>query len=619
MRPILPTLLLISLAISLPAQDYTLGPDSQPQAGVPKGIVTRFVLPPGKYYPGTPHNCAVYVPAEYDASKPTPFMIFLDGSQALGNSMHVPVVFDNLIAKHDIPPMIGIFVDPGILPVVSDADQNRYNRIYEYDSLTPRFAGFLIDELIPTVAKNYNLSKNPDDRGLSGVSTGAVGAFMAAWNRPDQFHRVLSFIGTYVAMKGADGLPALVRRTEPKPIRIFMQDGTNDHIVPAEPYGTSPFGSWPINNQVMFQALEFAGYDVKLEMGSGAHNTKQAGAILPDALRWLWRDYPQPIVVHEPAAAQEPGYDTANRVFSTVFLDKPWQQVGGEYGPITSLTSDSKGNVYFATPATGVLKRPGGEAVGVINRVDPNGDVTEFAEPPNDATILRIGPDGRLYAWEIATGHIVSSNIAAGKATDQKIVVRRLASLTDFVLTQSGTIYFVDRTHFAIGRIDTSGESKVLLHLRDDLSEGLITPGGLALSPDQSMLVMSDSFSRYSWSYQIAPDGSLVNGEPFYRLEVPETTVPGSQTGALGVVEDTNGMVYFATLLGIQVAMQNGRIVEILNPPVPGEGPLTAITFAGAGDASWLYAAQDGKLYRRPVKVTGANAWTVVKPPKPTL
>ena len=238
MKRFLFALLLGTTTALLPAQEYTLGPDSQPQDGVPKGTVTKFVLPPGKYYPGTPHNCAVYVPAQYDASKPTPFMIFLDGSQALGNSMRVPVVFDNLIAKHEIPAMIGIFVDPGILPVVSDPTrpdlaQNRYNRIYEYDSMTPRFAEFLLNELIPAVAKSYNLSKNPDDRGLSGVSTGAVGAFMAAWNRPDQFHRVLSFIGTYVAMKGADGLPALVRRTEPKPIRIFMQDGTNDHIVPA--------------------------------------------------------------------------------------------------------------------------------------------------------------------------------------------------------------------------------------------------------------------------------------------------------------------------------------------------------------------------------------------------
>ncbi len=252
-------ILFLAVSALVHTQDYTLGPDSQPQDGVPKGTVTKFTLEPGKDYPGTPHNCAVYVPAQYDASKPTPFMIFLDGSQALGNSMRVPVVLDNLIAKHDLPAMIAIFVDPGILPAISDADQNRYNRIYEYDSLTPSLSGFLINELIPEVAKQYNLSRNPDDRGLSGVSTGAVGAFMAAWNRPDQFHRVLSLIGTYVSMKGADALPALVRRTEPKPIRIFMQDGRADHIVPAEPFGTSFAGSWPINNQVMYEALEFAG------------------------------------------------------------------------------------------------------------------------------------------------------------------------------------------------------------------------------------------------------------------------------------------------------------------------------------------------------------------------
>ena len=208
-------------------------------------------------------------------------MIFLDGSEALGNSMRVPVVFDNLIAKHDLPPMIGIFIDPGVLPVVTDAGSEPLQPHLRIRFADAALCEFLLNELIPAVAKNYNLSKNPDDRGLSGVSTGAVGAFMAAWNRPDQFHRVLSFIGTYVSMKGADALPALVRKTEPKPIRIFMQDGTHDHIVPPEPFGTFVSGSWPINNQVMYEALEFAGYDVKLEMGTEAHNLKQGGAICP--------------------------------------------------------------------------------------------------------------------------------------------------------------------------------------------------------------------------------------------------------------------------------------------------------------------------------------------------
>ncbi|MGD0478632.1 MAG: alpha/beta hydrolase-fold protein [Terracidiphilus sp.] len=604
MKPILFSLLLLSAAMALPAEDSTLGPDSQPQDGVPKGKVTKFVLPPGKTYPGTPHNCAVYVPAQYDASKPTPFMIFLDGSQAMGNGMRVPVVFDNLIAKHDLPPMIAIFVDPGILPVVSDAAQNRYNRIYEYDSLTPRFAEFLLNELIPAVAKNYNLSKNPDDRGLSGVSTGAVGAFMAAWNRPDQFHRVLSFIGTYVSMKGADALPGLVRKTEPKPIRNLMQDGAQDHIALPEPFGSSPFGSWPINNQVMFEALEFAGYDVKFEMGTGAHNTQQAGAVLPDALRWLWREYPGPIVVHEPAAAREPGYDTANRVFSTVYLDKPWEKVGNLNELTESLTSDRSGNVYFAR-----------RFAGTVERVDTTGNVTQLVGNSDHFYKVRIGPDDRLYAR--STRSIVSWKMENGAATDEKTVAT-IPGAPDFVITRTGVIYFLQTTSDSIGMIDAAGQIHVSAQLTQ-FGEEFGSANGLALSPDQSLLVATNDLSRYSWSFQIAADGSLVNGEPFYRLETAETTKPVERAGAQAATEDTDGMVYFATSLGIQVAMQNGRIVEILNPPVPGGGPLTAITFSRTGDQNWLWVAQGDKLFRRPVKVTGANAWTVVKPPKPTL
>jgi gluconolactonase len=506
--------------------------------------------------------------------------------------------------------MIAIFVDPGILPVVNDANQNRYNRIYEYDSLTPRFAEFLLDELIPAVAKNYNLSKNPDDRGLSGVSTGAVGAFAAAWNRPDQFHRVLSFIGTYVSMKGADALPALVRKTEPKPIRIWMQDGTQDHIVAPEPFGSSAFGSWPINNQVMYEALEFAGYDVKFEMGSEAHNMKQGGADLPAALRWLWHGYPEPIVVHEPAAANQPGYDTTNRVFSTVYLDKPWQQIGGEFDQVTSLTSDAMGNVYFTSPG-----------LPTIARMDPAGTITQFTDPPNDAIILRMGPHDRLYSFQRSTREIVSSSTLTRTASDQKTVTKNFDGFLDFVVTANGTIYFVDGTNFLIGIVDAGGQPRAALPWAEfaDLFDDIGRPQSLALSPDQSMLVATNPLTRYSWSFQIAADGSLENGEPFYRLETPEVTLPGTEGSSGGAAEDTDGMVYFATPVGIQVAMQNGRIVEILNPPVPGGGPLTAITFSRNGDQNWLWVAQGEKLFRRPVKVIGANAWTVVKPPKPTL
>jgi gluconolactonase len=601
-RLVLPLLFVVCATLlkaqkSLPSQNiynnYPLGPDSQPQPGVPNGTVTHYVLKPGRFYPGTPHHYAIYVPAQYNPSKPTPFMIFLDGSQALGNGMRVPIVFDNLIAKHEIPTMIGIFVDPGILPALSPNDQRRYNRIYEYDSLSPRFSEFLLDRLIPVVAAKYNLSKNPDDRGLSGVSTGAVGALMAAWNRPDQFHRVLSFIGTYVDMKGADHLPALIRKTEPKPIRIFMQDGSHDHIVPAEPYGFDFAGSWPINNEVMYQALQYAGYDVKFVMGTGTHSTKQGGAIMPDALRWLWRGYPEPIVVHENPAMHQPGWDAQGKPFDTVYFDKPWQQIAGDYRALTSLASDKDGNIYFVDSAT-----------GQIDKITPDSTLSVFRKKAADVAALRCGADGFLYAAEPAQRRIVSFGLNG----NQKTVARNVQA-ADIAITENGDIYFTSGTDKSIGLVDRSGHVRVVYS-----GDGIAIPASLTLSPDQAFLIVSDAQSRFSWSFQIAADGSLINGEPFYRLEMPEE---GWLSHAVDVREDSTGQVYFATPLGIQVCMPNGRVEMILNPPHPA-GEVASLSFA-AGNPAWLYVVEGGKIYRRPMKVKPALVWAPNKPPRPTL
>src|SRR5712671_6888465 len=247
--------------------DYSLGPDSQPQPDVPKGTLTRHVLAPGKFFPGTPHNYQVYVPAQYESSRPTAYMIFLDGSGYAGNGVRVPVVLDNLIARRDVPPMIAIFLDPGVMPALSDQAQNRYERIFEYDSLTPRFANFLIEELIPEVARTYNLSTDANDHGIAGISTGGVGAFVAAWNRPDQFRRVITWVGSFGNFRGADRLPGLIRRTEPRPIRVFMQTGRQDLVNYA--------GSWYLQNPLMAAALDFAGNDVKIELGEDGHSNRQ--------------------------------------------------------------------------------------------------------------------------------------------------------------------------------------------------------------------------------------------------------------------------------------------------------------------------------------------------------
>jgi gluconolactonase len=582
--------LLVS-AGSLAADDYVLGPDSHPQPGVPKGVVTRYTLPPGKLFPGTPHNYAVYVPAQYDAAKPIPFMIYLDGLGSVNDKTGVPVVFDNLIAKHDLPPMIGIFVDPGVLPAVNDQAQNRFERVFEYDSLSDRLSRFLLEELIPTVGSKYNLSKNPDDRGLSGNSTGAVGAFVAAWNRPDQFHRVLSFIGTYVAMKGADGFPALIRKTEPKPIRIFLQDGKNDHLVPAEPFGTFYAGSWPINNQVMYEAFQYAGYDVKLEIGTGGHDGQQRAAIMPDALRWLWRGYSAPITVHEPAHMTQPGWDPRGKVYSTVWADKGWEKLLGIAGASAPVT-DQQGNVYFANAAD-----------NRIYRIIPDGKISIFRDHSGAASALGIGPNGTLYASQLARKRIVSYSAAA-----EEHIVAENVEATDLAVNAKGAIYFTDAAHKTIGHIDPQGKSRVVYD-----GGQIALPTGLAFSPDQAMLIVTDAQGRFSWSFQIAENANLVNGEPFYRLEIPET---GWMSDVESVAEDSIGQIYFATPLGIQVCEANGRVAQILNPPE--HGTITSLAFGGK-DLNYLYVTEEGKLFRRPVKVTGTPAWSPVKPPKPPL
>ena len=588
MKPIL--LAVFSLSIGCVSGQYALGPDSQPQDGVPKGVISKHVLAPGKYYPGTPHNYSIYVPAQYDAAKPAPFMIFLDGSGSLGNQQRVPVVFDNLIAKHELPAMIGIFIDPGVLPAASAQAMSRYERGYEYDSLSTRYSQFLIDELIPEVSKKYSLTKDPNARGISGVSTGAVGAFAAAWNRPDQFRRVLSFIGTFVAMKGADELPGLIRKTEPKPLRVFLQAGKNDHIVPEQPYGTFYAGSWPVNNKVMQEAFESAGYDTKLELGDEGHNMKQGAAIMPDALRWLWRDYPAPIVVKEPAGMKRAGWDSRGKVYSLFSADKGWEQIGSVYKSVASPVGSNDGVVYFADPSA-----------SRIYKSDAGGKVTVFKENTSGSGALAAASDGRLYAAQPARKRIV---VYSAKG-DEKTVAQNVDAAS-LAVSATGVVYFLDPTKKMVGMVDAAGKVRTAYQGSD-----LAQPSAMSLSPDHAMMVITDAQGRFSWSFQVAPDGALINGEPFYRLEMPES---GWMSEARSVTMDAIGQVYFATAIGIQGTEANGRSAMILNAPE--HGVVSGIAFAGK-DWNYLYAAEGGKLFRRAVKAGGVAPWVVGKLPRP--
>jgi len=265
-------------------EPYALGPDSQVQPGVPHGRVEGPFIWKSTIFPETIRQYWIYVPAQYDPASPAAVMVFQDGHKYVNveQEYRVPVVLDNLIARREMPVTIAIFVNPGhhgtTLP---DNPWRGDNRSFEYDSLTGTYARFLLEEILPEVAHKYNLTTDPERRAIAGASSGGICAFTAAWQRPDAFRKVVSHIGSFTNIRGGNVYPSLIRKTPPKPIRIFLQDGSTDL--------DNEHGNWPLANQEMAAALKFAKYDYRFEFGVGAHTHFHGGALLPDALRWIWR------------------------------------------------------------------------------------------------------------------------------------------------------------------------------------------------------------------------------------------------------------------------------------------------------------------------------------------
>ena len=322
-------LITLALAASIATADedpdavYVLGPESQRVEGVPKGEVTKHIWN-SEVFAETTREYYVYVPAQYDGIQPACVMVFQDGHAyvAEDGQLRVPVVFDNLIHTGELPVTVCVFINPGHKG--DNQPENRWrasNRSFEYDSLTDNYAQFVHEELLPHIATEMklNLSADPADRAICGASSGGICAFTAAWTHPEWFGKVLSHIGSFTNIRGGHVYPALIRKTPPKPIRVFLQDGENDL--------DNEHGNWWLSNLQMEAALKFARYDYKFVAGQGKHSPKHGGVILPDSLRWLWRD-------HVVGAQKRPEGEVMMKA-ADVYEDKTVQYTGGDYSDET--------------------------------------------------------------------------------------------------------------------------------------------------------------------------------------------------------------------------------------------------------------------------------------------
>jgi sugar lactone lactonase YvrE/enterochelin esterase-like enzyme len=526
---------------------------------------------------------SVYVPAQYDGTSPACVHVNQDGIQ-----FNAPEVFDRLIHEKKMPVTIGVFVKPGVVPTTREAALDRFNRSYEYDGLGPDYVRFLLDELLPEVetkktsdGRAITLSKQGNDRSIGGTSSGAIAAFTAAWERPDAFTRIFSGIGTYVGLRGGHEYATLVRKVEPKPLRIFMEGGSNDLNI----YG----GDWWMANQSLQRSLEFAGYDVRHAWGDGGHNNTHATEVFPEAMQWLWRDWPQPVT----KGAGSP------QLQDILVPGEDWRLVGEGYGFTEGPAANAKGELFFNDVAA-----------GKTYRVTPDWKAEFWLADSHKGDGQNFGPDGRLVA---ASGADLA--ILAWDETGKPATLAQGWRGNDLVVNSAGVIYVTEP--------GWDGKSPSRIHCLKPASDGTFTDtvvdtglrfsNGICLSPDQSLLSVADSRSHWVYSYQINADGMLGNKQRFYHLHVPDTA---DDSGADGMRVDRDGRLWVATRMGIQVCDQAGRVTCIIPTP---NGKISNLCFGGPDFTSLLATCGD-KVYVRTVKPSGApNFLPPSTPPKPQL
>jgi enterochelin esterase family protein len=554
-------------------------PDAVPRDDVPHGIVEDMGVFESKIFADTTREWSIYVPAQYNKETPAALMIFQDGQgyRNVNGRWRVPVVFDNLIARGDMPPTIAVFINPGhekSKPVVKGKSSNRS---LEYDSLGDRYARFLLEEIIPEVEKTYTLSKDPDMRAICGSSSGGICAFTVAWERPNEFRKVLSTIGSFTHLRGGNVYPSLVRKSEPKPLRVYMADTSGDV--------DNAFGSWPWSNRLMASALQYMGYDLRFDWAEGyAHNADHGGALFPEALKWLWRNEQ-----HEPKIDTKGDLKGDMTLLRQLIPGENWEVVADKLGFADAPCTDAEGNFYFSD-----MKAP---AVYKISAAD--GHRTELVK--ESISGLEFGPDGLLYGCQGSKKRVVSINVATGEVKE----VAANVTPNDLAVSNDGFIYITETGAKRVTRISIkTGEVTTA-------DEGINGPNGIVLSNDQGTLAVSDYHGEFTWLFRVNADGTLDAKLPTMTMRLPidqkgefkfneaPPYLPASRGDGSAV--DKSGRYYVTSALGVQIFDPTGRLSGVLPKP-DNDQPLTSCVLAGPNH-EYLYVTNGDTVFRRKLKV----------------
>ena len=470
-----------------------------------RGEVIKFSLSDSQIYPGTRREILVYVPHQYDGSKPACLLVCMDGIL-----YDATTVMDNLIASGEMPVTIGVFVNPGVV-YDEDGEVVRYNRCKEFDSTDDSFATFLENEVLTKVegmqtesGKTIYLSPDANDRAITGASSGGIAAFTAAWNRPDLFSRVYTTVGTFVAMRGGHEYPAIVRKTEPKPLRIYMQDGWYDVWNPI-------FGEWFEYNMLMESAFNFAGYEVFHHWNRGNHSIKYGTLAFPDAMRWLWKGYP---------AKVQKGWSNNGMLQEILDPATDWQEIPLPIDIDSELYATADSSVVFASRA-------------YVYKVSPARTCTHV---------------GVLKAGE----RLLGDGLTARGNSLYKEGVKVAEGLSGLQAVQE----LADGKYLAL--CDSKAKSK------DNVWVLHAGARALAVAPDYRFCVTGEENTQHLISTIIGKGGEMKYSEPFYYLHDLSN---GAKQMAGNMAFDTKGNLYVATEMGVQVADHNGRVRAILSLP----------------------------------------------------